>query len=216
MIGGLRVNVSERLSKLIKQSDYTFEQLEELSGVKKSSLQRYASGQTKKIPVDALKKIAPHIKTTPAYLMGWDEPAASTPPEHTLVNFPVVGSISAGYTGVAAEEYTGECVPITLAALHGPLDEYFVLRVSGDSMYPYLLNGDLVLVHRATMVENGKVAVVLYNGDEATVKRVRYKVGEYIELVPSNPEYKTRRIQGEDLNECRILGEVVKLMRDVM
>ena len=57
---------------------------------------------------------------------------------------------------------------------------------------------------------------MLYNGDEATVKRVRYKVGEYIELVPSNPEYKTRRIQGEDLNECRILGEVVKLMRDVM
>ena len=63
--------VSERLKNLIQESEYSFEQLGKLSGISKSSLQRYASGDTKKLPLDAVEKVAPILGVSPAYLAGW-------------------------------------------------------------------------------------------------------------------------------------------------
>lgn len=133
-----------------------------------------------------------------------------------LAKFPIIGSIAAGYDCCALEEYTGEYAYFPLAELSAPVDEYFVLRVKGNSMYPKLLEDDTVLVRRKQCVESGKIAVVLYNGEEATVKRINYTSGEkWLELAPINPEYQAKRIEGADLEQCRILGEVVKLIRDM-
>lgn len=133
-----------------------------------------------------------------------------------LVRFPIIGTISAGNGCVAYEDYTGEYTYFAAEDLSAPPDEYFVLRVRGDSMYPKLLEGDCVLVRRKPCVDSGKIAVVIYNGDEATIKKVSYEQGEsWVELVPINPEYKTRRIAGEGLDELRVLGEVIKLSRDL-
>ena len=133
-----------------------------------------------------------------------------------FVRFPIVGSITAGYGGLAAEEYTGDYEYVPTLLLHAPESAYFVLRVKGSSMYPELRDGDRVLVRRKASVDSGRTAVVLYNDDEATVKRVRYVRGEdWLELIPINPEYETKRIEGEDLEHCRVLGEVVELMRKI-
>ncbi len=132
-----------------------------------------------------------------------------------LVRFPIIGSISAGYCSLADEVYTGDFELIPLSDLHGSPDDYFVLRVKGDSMYPRVLDGDRVFVRRASTVENGKIAVVLYNGDEATIKKVNYDNGKVIELIPYNPEYQIKRIEGADLEQCHILGEVIQLVRSL-
>lgn len=133
-----------------------------------------------------------------------------------LVKFPVIGSIAAGYDCCALEEYTGDYAYFPSSELSAPADEYFVLRVKGNSMYPKLLENDTVLVRRKQCVDSGKIAVVLYDGEDATVKRVNYISGEnWLELVPINPEYQTKRIEGVNLEQCRVLGEVVKLMRDM-
>ena len=132
-----------------------------------------------------------------------------------LVQFPEIGSIAAGYSGLAVETYTGNYALIPFSCLHGDPSSYFVLKVSGDSMYPRILDGDRILVRKTNVVENGKVAVVLYNGDEATVKKVHYQEGKILELIPYNPEYKIKRIEGAELNMCQILGEVVQLIRDM-
>ena len=132
-----------------------------------------------------------------------------------LVQFPVIGSISAGYDCVAVEKYTGDIELIPFAGLRGQPEEYFVLRVEGDSMYPRLIDGDRVLVRRASIVENGKIAVVIYNGEEATIKKVKYMQGTALELIPFNPEYKVKCIQGEALEHCRIIGEVIQLIRNL-
>ena len=222
------MTTAEKLKLLIEKNLYSYERLEELTGIPKSSLQRYASGKTKKIPVDAIVKLAPHLKVPPAYLMGWDYPNTSNSnlyvkehiiPYNTdikLFEFPVIGFISAGYSSCAEENHTGDYEYIPSNELHAPESEYFVLRVSGDSMYPALLDGDRVLVRRQSSVESGKIAIVLYNSDEATIKKVSYSAGEdWIELIPVNPEYKTKRIEGADLEQCRILGEVIKLLRNM-
>lgn len=70
------------------------------------------------------------------------------------------------------EDDTGDTRRIAAAALHGRPDEYFLLRVRGDSMYPEVLDGDCVLVRKMDSVESGSMAVVLYDEDCATVKWV--------------------------------------------
>lgn len=81
-------------------------------------------------------------------------------------------------------------------------------------MSPKLLNGDRVLVKRCDSVDSGTIVVFLYNGIESTVKRVRYVAGEdWLELVPDNPDYPVKRVEGPDLERCRVLGKIVYLFR---
>ena len=132
----------------------------------------------------------------------------------TLYKFPVIGKIAAGYDGEAVEEYTGDYDYYPIEQIHGDPRQYMVLRIKGDSMYPKLLDGDMVLVRRCTSVDSGKIAAIMYNGDEATVKKVNYVYGEdWLDLVPINPEYMTHRIEGADLEQCRVLGEVISMHR---
>lgn len=66
-------DTAERISNAIKQKGLSYAQLEKISGVSKSALQRYATGKTKKIPIDVMERIASALSTTLAYLMGWTD-----------------------------------------------------------------------------------------------------------------------------------------------
>lgn len=68
---------SERIRSLIEQSGKTYQELERLTGIKKSSLQRYASGVTTKIPLDVIEKLAHAFNVSQEYLMGWEEKQSS-------------------------------------------------------------------------------------------------------------------------------------------
>ena len=74
---------SERIKALVEQSGLSYQELEKLTGVKKSSLQRYASGATTKIPLDVIEKLSKAFHVPQEYLMGWDEEEVS-PSEPTL------------------------------------------------------------------------------------------------------------------------------------
>ena len=64
---------SERIKSLIEQSGRSYQDLEKLTGIKKSSLQRYASGVTTKIPLDVIEKLSIAFNVSQEYLMGWEE-----------------------------------------------------------------------------------------------------------------------------------------------
>ena len=74
---------SERIKALVEKSDLSYQELEKLTGIKKSSLQRYASGATTKIPLDVIEKLSKAFNVSQEYLMGWDEKKDS-PSEPTL------------------------------------------------------------------------------------------------------------------------------------
>lgn len=74
---------SERIKALVDSSDLSYQELEKLTGIKKSSLQRYASGVTTKIPLDVIEKLSKAFNVSQEYLMGWDE-KESSPSEPTL------------------------------------------------------------------------------------------------------------------------------------
>lgn len=64
---------SERIKALVDNSGLSYQELEKLTGIKKSSLQRYASGATTKIPLDVIEKLSVAFNVSQEYLMGWDE-----------------------------------------------------------------------------------------------------------------------------------------------
>ena len=64
---------SERIKALVEKSNLSYQELEKLTGIKKSSLQRYASGATTKIPLDVIETLSFAFNVSQEYLMGWDE-----------------------------------------------------------------------------------------------------------------------------------------------
>ena len=68
---------AERIKSLIEQSGQSYQELEKTTGIKKSSLQRYASGVTTKIPLDVIEKLSKAFNVSQEYLMGWEEKKSS-------------------------------------------------------------------------------------------------------------------------------------------
>jgi len=64
---------SKRIYKAITASGLSYGELSKLTGVPKSALQRYATGETEKVPIDRMEAIANATGTTTTYLMGWED-----------------------------------------------------------------------------------------------------------------------------------------------
>lgn len=182
-------------------------------GVGASAVSKWESGAAN--PDTALLPVLAEIFGVSAgYLLRQEKSELLSQAMETVIEYPVIGSVRAGMGGNVVSEETGDTRLVAASAVHGRADDYFVLRVRGDSMYPEVLDGDCVLVRKTPSVESGSMAVVLYDGDCATVKWVRYVEGEdWVDLVPNNPTFPPARISGADLENCKILGEVVDIMR---
>lgn len=70
--------ICERIRMLIERQDLSYAELAAKSGVPKSAIHRYATGQTTKIPMDRIMKLASVLNTSAAWIMGWQE---KEPPE---------------------------------------------------------------------------------------------------------------------------------------
>ena len=70
-------DISKRIRIAIDESGLSFVELERKTNIAKSSLQRYASGITQKIPVDAIGAIAEATGASAAWIMGWEDTEAS-------------------------------------------------------------------------------------------------------------------------------------------
>jgi SOS regulatory protein LexA len=125
-----------------------------------------------------------------------------------VLRVPVLGHIAAGLP-IFADEHIEEWteIPNMWNLKDG---ETFVLKVKGDSMIgSRIFDGDKVIVKIQSNVENGEIAAVNVNGDEATLKRVkRTETGQTI-LYPDNPLYDPIFITNE---KARIIGKVVQVM----
>ena len=64
---------SDRIRSEMQRNSLTLIEIEQRTGIKKSSMQRYVSGETGKIPMSAIEKLANLFGVPATYLMGWDE-----------------------------------------------------------------------------------------------------------------------------------------------
>ena len=119
---------------------------------------------------------------------------------------PIVSQISAGLP-IYAEENILEHTYIATKKLNSN-KEIFGLRVNGDSMDKEFRDGDVVIVEKDSVVENGQIAVVQINGYNATVKRVRYEKNRVILIPESNNPAHYPQVYSQD-DEVKIIGKVV-------
>jgi DNA-binding helix-turn-helix protein len=216
------MSIGERIKERRKKIGMSAEQVAEKLGVSPATIYRYESNDIANMRIDKLEPIAEVLRTTPAYLMGWEEnenkkiKISDSMPVGSLVPVRLIASVRAGYGGLAVATWDGEyeMIPEFMLKGYSP-NECVLFKVKGDSMYPRILDGDKIVVHEQSSVDSGDTAIVVYNGDEGTVKKVNYVTGEdWVELIPNNPEYPIRRIEGIDLEECRVYGKVIGLFRD--
>lgn len=206
---------STRLKLLRKEKGYTQSDVARMVFVDKTAVSKWELGLN--FPNQNIQtQLADLFGVSVDYLLGRTNIKNSNlcPPAEAVLDMPIVGSVRAGMDGNIVTDDTGETRTIAASALHGRPDEFFLLRVRGDSMYPEVLDGDCVLVRKTESVESGVMAVVIYDDDCATVKWVEYAEGEdWVRLVPNNPAYAPVRLEGTELEKCRVVGEVVDIMR---
>lgn len=183
-----------------------------INGVHKNTFTAWKKGATPR--PSNLKPIADFFGVSVGYFYGEDEPKGVAP-VGDLVSLRVVASVKAGYDGLMNEAYFSETAAVPTEMLKGyPAAECRLYTVRGDSMFPRILDGDKVIVHLQASVDSGDTAIIVINGDEGTVKRVEYVKGEdWLDLVPANPEYQRKHIEGAALEECHVYGRVIGLLR---
>lgn len=134
-------------------------------------------------------------------------------PKIKTVKIPVLGYVRAGIPLEAVEEIL-DYEEIPEEWLKGG-NEYFGLTIKGDSMFPFFIEGDTIIVKKQNTCENGEIAVVLVNGNDATVKEVK-KNEDGISLIPYNRMYPPMNYTNEDITNMpiTIVGIFQRLIRD--
>ena len=185
----------------------TLAEIAKRMNVTEATVQRWESGNIKNIRYERLVKLAEILSIDPTELMGWSNEKSTTPSKS--VKIPVLGYVKAGIPMEAIEniiDYEEISEEMTRTG------EFFGLKVKGDSMEPKISEGDVVIVRKQETVENGEIAVILINGDEATIKRF-YKSPLGITLMSTNTKYGPFNYSPEEVDNLPItvIGKVVEL-----
>ena len=203
--------IVNRLKESIDKSGLSYVELERITKIAKSSIQRYASGSTKKIPIDAIQAIASTVGVSAAYIMGWESNVEKIPFSKTYMR-PLYDSVAAGL-GVPAENTLVGYIPTHIQNAIEK-EKYIWVNVQGDSMSPLIDDGSQILIRLQESVDSGQVAVALIDGEEAVVKKVNYG-DNWIELISVNPYYPPRRFEKAEVQRVRIVGVVKKVSKDL-
>lgn len=179
----------------------------------RSSISKIESGAIE-LDETGISNFAKVLGVTVAQLLGVTELKIA----EKTVSFPILANVAAGYEMYADADDSLGSVEIPLSWLRGrPQKDYFILRVSGDSMFPAYQDGDLVLVlSQSTMNRSGEIGVVSFDDDLGTLKRIEYVKGEdWMRLVPLNPLYSPITIRDEALEHCHVWGIAKMIIREV-
>nr|DAU85573.1 MAG TPA: Repressor protein CI [Caudoviricetes sp.] len=201
------MGIGDRIKSLREKRGVMQQDVCEALNIEQSTLANYENNR--RVPkVEILAKIAEYYNVSVDYLLGRDRADAEN---HRI---PVLGNVAAGIPISAIQNVEDwEEIPSTF----GDAREYFALTVKGHSMEPRIWDGDRVIVHKQSDVDSGQTAVVLVNGDEATVKRVKKMEGG-IMLIALNPAvYQPHFYSAKDVRELpvRIIGLVKEVRGNV-
>lgn len=192
--------LSKRLRSLRKEWGLTQGALAERFGVTQQAIAKWEAGRALPEP-GTISRIAEFFAVTADYLLGLSD---SLSPAGPFSAVRIVGAVKAGYDALAVEEDLGSA-PADVA----DGEQYRYLTVRGDSMAPYIREGDLALVRLQNHLQNGDLGVVLYGDEEATLKKYYYSGGT-VTLVPFNDAYETVTLRGPALARLMIFGKVVE------
>ena len=201
---------SENLTNLMLDNDISNVKLGKILGVSDTAVMKWKRGEA--IPaVDKVMNIADYFGISLDELLG--KPITT---ERTI-SLPLVGMISAGPFDILNEDQWEDKRSVQCRLLaERPKRECVALEVVGDSMVPYLLEGDILVVHRQPYAVNGNIIVVYdpaLNG--YTVKKY-IQNGDSVVLQPYNDQYKPMKYNNPTEQQLNLYGVCVGLERKLV
>ena len=222
---------ANRLKKALDYNNMKPVELANKTGINKSLISNYLSGSFK-AKQNKLDVIARVLNVSEAWLMGYDVDMdrewfeEKEPSELTIDNaryietttktikIPLLGKVPAVVPIEAIEDLLGyEEIPMSMLR-NG--NDYFALKVEGDSMYPEYMSGDIIIVRQQPDCCSGDDCIVMVNGDDATFKRV-VKQEKNIILKPLNSKYEPYVFSEYDImtKPVKIIGIAIEVRRKV-
>lgn len=201
-----------RLKELRRIKGIRQNEIAELLHISQGAVSQWESGRTN-MDYQYAKTLADYFGVTVDYLLGDSNTFTGNElKKEPGTRIPVVGAIRAGIPITAIEDVEDwEEIPAAMA--RG--GDYIALRVRGSSMEPKIYDGDIAIIRRQETVENGQVAAILINGDEATIKKVK-RTPEGIMLIAFNAEvYEPHFYSNQEIEALpvRIYGRLVEVRR---
>lgn len=197
----------EIFEDLLKTNKTTVYRVSKETGIAPSTFSDWKSGRS--VPkLDKIKLIANYFGVSLEYMTTGEEyslPSDETEgkPYDKGKQIAIIGEIRAGSPIITNESVEGyEYAEV------GEAEEYFYLRVQGDSMKNIgMVDGSLVLFHKQQYASDGEIVACLVGGDSATVKRFK-RIKKTVLLMPENEEYQPIKLSTDDFEsgEARILG----------
>ncbi len=191
------------IRELRKQKGLSQSELAALCCVHQTAVSQWEKGRTSP-DNESLKLLASALGVSVGTLIGGEDIGGT-------VLVPVLGFVRAGIPMEAVEDILDyEEISADMAAR----GEYFGLKIKGDSMFPLFQAGDTVIVRRQPDAESGEIAVVLVNGNDATVKKLIKKDTSLL-LVSENSAYEPMIFSKEEIEALpvTVIGKVVELRR---
>lgn len=211
----------DKIAALCNQRGVSITTMCKDSGASRAAISDLKMGRSKTLSSATLTKIAAYFSISVDYLLGNEEtekPAASESDELQRLGLepyspkgqmPILGRVAAGLPMYADENIIGYCANDFTDG-----ESYYALTVHGDSMNAAGIDdGDLVVVRQQPTVDDGQIAVVLVDGQEATIKYVRQQ-GDVIVLAPKsyNPAHQPLIYNAREV-PIRVIGRVVQVRK---
>lgn len=198
------MELSDRLKKIRQDKQLFQKDVASAINIDRTTYVKYEKGSSKP-DAATLMALANFFGVSTDYLVGND---SIDKPKKQGVRIPVYGHIAAGIPISAIEDILDY---EEISEDESRKGEYFALQIKGQSMEPRIYDKDVVIVRRQSDVDNGDIAIVLVNDEEATCKKIK-KTPEGVMLIPLNPDYDTMFYSNKDIDQLPviILGKVVE------
>lgn len=192
----LKLNLTQQ--QLAKEVGYT----------DRSSIAKIEKGLVD-LPQSKIAELARALKTSPTQLISIPNPYSKQKEKGITIN--ILGKVQAGIPIEMIEDIIGEEEINPEMAKTGV---YFGLIIRGNSMAPNFIENDIAIVRQQDTIESGEIAIVCVNGEDATVKKVKF-TDNGLMLIPFNPDYETMFFTKEEIKNkpITIIGKVVEIRR---
>ena len=189
---------NKKPSQIVRESELLYNEGKINNPLTLAQLSHYIKGDYK-ARQDRVDDIAKILDVSPVWLMGYDVSMQEDSLDNkvnklnkymednnidSLKLLPVYGIIKAGEPNWAEQNIIGY-IPFD-SSIDGFSDkeEYFYLKVDGESMNQVIKNGDYALIRKQNYADNGDVIVALVNGYDATLKRYKQLNEQFVLLEP--------------------------------
>lgn len=198
------MSTGKRIANLREEYGWKQYELAQKMDLNPAALNKIENGK-RSIKEEEISKVAQIFGISTDTLLGVNTPRPGN-------RIPILGTVVAGQPAYAAENIVGWEEVTDKMSMQGKL---FALKVKGSSMEPEFKEGDIVIVREQPDIESGDIAVVLINGDEATLKKVKKDPNGLFLYAFNQAVYEPHFYSNNDIETLpvRIVGRVIENRR---